>query len=181
MKYITLQEFRDYSKISTDQISDPIATIIIDGAEAFMDKYTRTKFKATNKTINVKGQGSNKLYLNYAPIISIDSVLLDGSIIEPIDIKKRGLISFDRSISEEETLEISLNYGYEPIPPDVKLTLLDLITDLAGNKLNREDTKGAKKKKLGRMYEVETREDSEIYDSYILKLSDYRIPRVRRA
>lgn len=118
---------------------DGLLQSIIDAASSYIAVWCSREFGAVTETIVVDGNGRQKLFCPKTPIISMSSLVVNGSVIPP-----RGgyspnafgyahtdnmiLLVGPYSFAEGwQNVEITLTYGYASVPSDLERACIELV------------------------------------------------------
>lgn len=119
MGYITVAEAKTWLGI-TDQSEDEQILALIEAASAAVSAVGNRDFDKQTVTEYYYGMASSYLFLRRTPVISVDSVEINGTAVEftsdSLTVKRT-----NGTFQTSDYVKVTYTGGFEPIPADVKL------------------------------------------------------------
>jgi hypothetical protein len=173
MSYADSQTVKERSGVSANDLNnvqnsselDNLISRLNDRAKSLIDEYCQRDFEEyTGETVKVDGNGRSELSLPqyaagdglYYPIISISSVSLNGNALDASDYRIKpqpnalsnrnaGVIERKNARWPEgwENIEVTLDWGYQSPPDEIKSVAESLIVDQLLNSVQDSKSSGA--------------------------------------
>jgi hypothetical protein len=118
------------AKLKTDE-SDADMLLALDLASARFRGQTRNPISLSSDTLTLDAHGSRSLLLPFAPVVSVESLTIDGVAYGPSDFEwsGSGMIRLGSPMPDLwRSVEVSFTHGYAQIPQDVQEAVLDQAT-----------------------------------------------------
>ncbi|MDQ0414231.1 head-tail connector protein [Mesobacillus stamsii] len=130
----SLDAVKAYLKISLPEVSDDELLIdLINASSVTIENYCKRKFKEQAYIAEeFDGTGKTHILLDQYPVKSIESVLIDNTLIDPIEYKikkKNGVLLRTSGIWPKGEINIAVSYtaGFSEIPYDLELACKHLV------------------------------------------------------
>lgn len=123
----------------TNSSDDVLLESLIGAASSYIATYCSREFGQVTETVTVDGNGRQKLFSPFTPIISVAGVRVDGRVIPSktgYGPNAAGFFNTDTMImlvgpysftEGWQNIEIDLTYGYASVPPDVERACIELV------------------------------------------------------
>ena len=139
MPFCTLDQIKNWIGIELSNTThDDVLTIIRDAMETSVVNYTETSFELVVKVNEVLDANESDVVVPpYSPIVSVQALYFytlpdgsDGQLIDPNDYQVRQEAIYLQNIHtpfKRSRVRVDYTYGYDGLPDDIKLMLLQAI------------------------------------------------------
>lgn len=131
----TLENVKAYGGIQ-DSANDESLDRLIDVASEYVATWCSREFSAITHSEVYDGTGNAKLVLRYYPVLSVQSLRIDGQTIPPrpafnsngyvVDDLKISLVGY-RFTSGAQNIEVEYTAGFATVPPDLEQAAIELV------------------------------------------------------
>lgn len=171
---LTLQEYKDYSKITTTEYDNQLTGIALD-AEARIESYLNRSVLATNYTDYYDGTDSNYLVLDSYPINSVSSIseYSDG-VYSEINLSEYNLTILKHKIYLDDytfvdgvgNYKVVFNAGWNTVPQEIKRVCKKLFNLYLNESPIKNNTFGmASFERQSQRYYIDTKAEDKLLQS----------------